>query len=633
MNKLLSRAAFVAGLLAIGWVGAGYLRSHPLALAMTLAIGAFYLMGARELRRYAQDTDGLAQALGAAAEPPPSLADWLARVPAALRHTVRLRVEGERAALPGPALTPYLAGLLVLLGMLGTFTGMVITLAGTGVALEQATDLKTMRDSLAAPVKGLGLAFGTSVAGVAASAMLGLMSTLCRRERQQAGQRLDALAGSSLRAFTQAHQREQSLALQQQQAQLVPVLAERLQGLMTQLEAQAAASNAQLLASQERFQAQAEAAYRGLADSVDRTLQRSLSDSARLAAATLQPLAEATMGGIARETAALHGEVAGAVQQQLDGVSRRFEAATQAVTATWQGALEHHAQTSDAMASRLGATLERFGQRFEERVSASWQDTAERLDRQSGARDAERLAAWSDAMHTMAAALQAEWQQAGAQAASQQAQVCATLEQAARRIGAEAEAQAGRTLAEIARLVAVAGEAPRAAAEVVAQLREKLSDSLANDNAMLAERQRVMATLNTLLDAVQHTTAGQKAAIDTLIASTAARLEQAGARFGEKVDAESARLDAVAAQLTGSAVDVASLGEAFATAVELFSQTSQQLMGHLQRVDDTLVKAGTRSDEQLAYYVAQARELIDLSLLHQKQIVDDLQRVAAGSAA
>ncbi len=41
----------------------------------------------------------------------------------------------------------------------------------------------------------------------------------------------------------------------------------------------------------------------------------------------------------------------------------------------------------------------------------------------------------------------------------------------------------------------------------------------------------------------------------------------------------------------------------------------------------------TRSDEQLAYYVAQARELIDLSLMSQQQIVGDLQQMPARSAA
>ena len=145
MNKLLFRAAFVVGLLAIAWVSAGYVRGNPLALGMTLLIAAFYLMGALELWRFDQGTDGLDRALQALAgrgEPVAGLDDALAAVPEALRPVVRQRVEGERAALPGPAMAPFLAGLLVLLGMLGTFLGMVVTLNGTGLALQRATDLQ-----------------------------------------------------------------------------------------------------------------------------------------------------------------------------------------------------------------------------------------------------------------------------------------------------------------------------------------------------------------------------------------------------------------------------------------------------------------------------------------------------------
>src|SRR5690606_12138305 len=108
----------------------------------------------------------LSQALDGLSEPPAELADWLGRLHPSLRPAARLRIDGERAALPGPALAPYLVGLLVLLGMLGTFLGMVATLRGTGAALEGATDLQAMRAALAAPVQGLGFAFGTSVAGV-----------------------------------------------------------------------------------------------------------------------------------------------------------------------------------------------------------------------------------------------------------------------------------------------------------------------------------------------------------------------------------------------------------------------------------------------------------------------------------
>ena len=52
----------------------------------------------------------------------------------------------------------------------------------------------------------------------------------------------------------------------------------------------------------------------------------------------------------------------------------------------------------------------------------------------------------------------------------------------------------------------------------------------------------------------------------------------------------------------------------------------------LQQVEDALGRSLTRSDEQLAYYVAQAREVIDLSLLTQKQVIEDLQRLSASNA-
>ena len=52
MNKLLFPSAGLAGALAVAWVAAGYLQGHPLALAMTLLIGAVYAAGVAELLRH-----------------------------------------------------------------------------------------------------------------------------------------------------------------------------------------------------------------------------------------------------------------------------------------------------------------------------------------------------------------------------------------------------------------------------------------------------------------------------------------------------------------------------------------------------------------------------------------------------
>jgi hypothetical protein len=631
MTRHLHHAAFFAGLAAVGWIGAAYAGHSLLALSMTLLIGVFYAAGAVELHRFRQATASLVQALAGLTEAPAALQPWVAQLHPSLQAAVRLRIEGERAALPGPALTPYLTGLLVLLGMLGTFLGMVVTLNGTGLALQSATDLAAVRASLAAPVKGLGLAFGTSVAGVAASAMLGLMSTWSRRERLQAAQLLDAKIATTLRPFSLAHQREASLQLLQRQAELMPAVVSQLQAMMAQMERQSAELNSRLLAGQEAFHGKAEAAYTGLAASVDRTLQQSLTESARVAAQTIRPAVEATMGAIARETSALHTAVAGTVQQQLDGLSARFEGTTTALAELWKAALAEHRHAGEGQQRELRGTLDQFAQAFDQRSAALVQAVGhshDELRHSLAAQDQQRLAEWHQALQAMAASLQQQWQQAGAQTLAQQQQICTTLEHTARDISAQAQSHAKDTIAEIARLMQAAAEAPRAAAEVIAELRQKLSESLVRDNALLEERSRIMETLQTLLSAVNQASTEQRAAIDALVAQSGAMLERAGAAFVEKVNAEAGKVSGVAAQITGSAAEVASLGEAFGVGVQLFSESSAKLMEQLQRMEGALGKSLARSDEQLAYYVAQAREIIDLSIASQKQIVDDLQQLA-----
>ena len=731
MNRVVFPVVFLTGLIAVAWGGLSYVGSHPLALTMTALIAAVYLIGALELQRFHQATGSLGRALSAIPEHLQQLGDWLAAVHPALQNPVRQRIEGERVGLPGPAMTPYLVGLLVLLGMLGTFLGMILTLRGTGAALETATDLVAVRNSLIAPVKGLGLAFGTSVAGVAASAALGLLSALSRRERVAVAQRLDARIATTLRVFSVAHQREESLSLLQKQAELMPTLVDTLKAMMETMAKQAEAADARLLASQERFQGQAEAAYAGLAQSVDRTLQASLTEGARIAGETIRPVAEATLAGIARETSALHAALAGTMQGQLDQLSARFEASTTTVADAWQALVARHERAGQELTATLGTSHERFAQTFETRSAtllddvarrhAGWQGemaaalagmaretaatqqalsaaaaaqvdgVAARLDeavgrvtqtwagavaqhesanaRMSGetgqalaaaaatferhsasllatvqqahaelqsdsaTRDQQRVEAMARSLEAMAESLRQQWQQAGAQSLEQQQRVVETMERTARDITGQAETQARATIAEIARLVQAASEAPRAAAEVISELRQKLADSMARDNTMLDERARILETLGTLLDGVNRAAGEQRGAIDALVTSSADVLERVGARFADQVQAEAGKLVDVAAQVTGSAVEVASLGEAFGFAVQLFSESNDKLGAHLERIDGALSAQMARSDEQLAYYVAQAREVIDLSILSQKQIIEELQRLAGRRAA
>lgn len=684
-------AVFLAGLAVVGWIGAGYVGSNPLALVVAILIAAIYLAGAVELQRYHRGTAALSRAVAGLSDAPAGLDDWLATLPAGLRAAARLRIEGQRVALPGPALAPYLVGLLVLLGMLGTFLGMVATLRGTGVALESAIDLQAMRAALAAPVKGLGFAFGTSVAGVATSAALGLLAALCRRERILAAQQLDARIATTLRPYTQNHQREETLKLLQRQAETMPVLVDRLQAMMASMEQQNRELGDRLAASQGAFHDKTETAYARLASAIEQSLKQGVLDSARAAGEAIQPAVQATMAGLARETAAWQDTLTQAVRQQLDGVAGRFEATTSSVADIWNQALASHQRASDTLTHDLGASLQRFADTFEQRsaglldgmaarldnatdnLSAAWQRAAAEqqqasaalaqdnqralaavaasleqqsaqllrevgqshagLQAQLASQDEQRLAAWNASLGTIADDLRQQWQQTGAQAAGHQKEICDTLAQTARDLSAQTQEHARDTIAEVARLVQTASEAPKAAAEVIAELRQKLSDGMARDNAMLEERSRLLETLGTLLDAVNHASTQQRDAVDALITTSSDLLDRVGTQFIDKVQAETGKLGDVAAQVTGGAVEVASLGEAFGAAVQAFGQSNEKLVEHLQRIETALDKSLARSDEQLAYYVAQAREVVDLSVMSQKQIIEDLQQLASQRAA
>ena len=883
MNKSVMTAIFAAGLAAAGWVGWGFVGHSPLALAMTVMIATTYLLGAWELMRYRAATASLTRALEAHQEPP-ALDAWLESLDPALRHPVRQRIEGERVALPGPALTPYLVGLLVMLGMLGTFLGMVITFSGTMSALETSSSLESIRAALSAPIKGLGLSFGTSVAGVAASAMLGLMSALCRRERLAALRMLDARIASELRPFSAAHRRQEMFEALQAQAQAMPLIAERLQGLMEGLERRHEQLNGQLQDRQQVFHREAAAAYTQLATTVGASLHDSLGASARMAGETIRPVVEQAMATLAQEAERSHQRLREATDVQVRTLTAQWEGTARQVADTWTEALDRHTQTQDQQAVQLGSALQSITQTLEQRTTkllatlqetvaqsqaaqlaadqerlagwsqsmegmasrlaeqwqlageqtaqqqrgvcqalegaatqldqslqtasqafeqrttallaslqetvaqsqaaqlaadqqrlagwsrsmegmastlaerwqqvgeqtaqhqqgvclalegaatqldqslqtasqafeqrttallASLEQTVEKTLADQAAADQQRLAGWSQSMEGMASRLAEQWQQVGEQTAQHQRGVCQALEGAAAqltermteqvsqalggaarlmdqsdallhtRIEAEArwadtqaqrmdalagvwrtelvalrDAEAARGQAAVERLdalqAAVAGhlatlgsaleapltrllqtasDVPQAAAEVITQLRQEMTHLSERDNAALAERTAMMEQLGVLLQSVNEAAGQQRAAIESLVGSAASVLEQAGQEFAQALGAQAGKVDEVSAHVAASAVELSSLGESFGHGVELFTASNEKLMDSLQRIEGAIGQSMSRSDEQLAYYVAQAREVIDLSISSQQGIVEDLRRLNGQMAA
>jgi hypothetical protein len=704
--------AFWAGLAAISWAGASALAHNPIALLMIFLIYALYGTGAWELRRFRLTS--LEWAAGLARPAPQgteeaALNDWLAPLSEPLRDALRQRLGGSRAGLHGLTLAPALAALLVLLGMLGTFIGLVLTLGGTASALSATADLAAMRAALTAPVKGLGLAFGSSVAGVAASAMLGLMVALARRERAMVSAQLDRTLATDLRPFTAAQRRAQA---EQTQALALPALVDQLQAFATQMAAQQTQFQshfqADWLAEQARFHAQTQAVFGELAAAVQRSLQTTLVDSAKQASAALEPAVQACMASIAQEAAALHQQVARDAAQQLQAVGARFELGAEQLGSHWQtqlgaqlqAAAQQSEQAQQAWQHGLGRLSARFQAQAEQTqrvlndtvgaAQSTLQGAAEqsrqtlqalqahaqqqqqalesqaleqhraltdRLAEQASALvqtmaqaqatqhqawlsgDAERLAQWREALGQSASHLLAQGAQAHRDHLAQQQQLADTLAQTTRHLVEQIDAQSQHLLTEVSTLLRAASETPRAAAEMAAALREQLSKSLAQDNALLAERAEQAQRLQQLLGSAQQAATEQRSAMAALQAATEQHLQLAGTQFGEQVDRLAERfadtteragnqLVNAATLLAASSAEMGSLGEGFSAGVDQFHTSNERLMTHLAQLETALAHSGARSEEQLAYTVAQARELIDLCLTAQKQAVDALRLTA-----
>ena len=635
MNRVVFTSAFLLGAIVVIWMASGFVGSDALALAVTLLIGCVYTVGFIELLQFRWATSTLSNALcelpKQADKEIATLNRWLDKLDPSLQNSVRLRIEGERVGLPAPVITPYLVGLLVMLGLLGTFAGMVETLKGAVYALEGTTELQAIRAGLTAPIKGLSLAFGTSVAGVASSAMLGLISTLCRRDRMLATRRLDTTIATVFRGFSLIYNRQETYKALQQQAQALPEVVEKLHAMAGNLERTGDKLADKLVANQDLFHQSVTTMYSELASSVDQSLRESMVESGRLAGESINPLVKEAMAAICKEARNTHQQLSATAQQQLEALSGRFTDTTEQVTGAWRASLDAHERSNEALIAGMSTSFEAFSGQFERTGTSmleSFDDTATRwFDRQQSG-DKERLEHWTGAL--------AQTQQ---QAAAQLVDASKTLTGELRQVTGMQQASFKVATQDFESLSSALTAKWLQASEGVCDLtstvktelsalRHEISNSIERDNSLLEERLRIMEELNTLSSSLQQASAGQREAIEGLVNSSATMLQDIGSRFTGQVEAELSQLSESAAHFAGSATEISSLGEAFGLAVNLFNESNGSLIESLDRIEESMAKSTSRSDEQMGYYVAQAREIIDHSIVSQREMIEELRRLS-----
>jgi hypothetical protein len=467
--------------------------------------------------------------------------------------------------------------------------------------------------------------------------MLGLLSAISRRDRMQVARQLDRRIATELLPFSLVHQRQETLRSVQAQARALPEVVLALQALVERIEQRSQHVDAQLLERQANFQREVTRSYGELAQSVGSSLKESLAAGARAAGETITPVVSSAMSQFVQETQRLQERLGASAQTRVDALlaaidsslartrseqarseQERLQAwtkALQGMSAELQGEWRRMGEASSAQAGR---TLERVTGLLDqsEALVRSRADTEARWVEQHGERMDQLAGVWRSEL----AALRQQEDQRGEAAVARLGELEAAVAQHLAKLGAALEAP-------LTRLLQTASEVPQAAAGVITQLRSEMSRISERDNLALQERTELLQGLGTLLQSVNAATGEQRAAIEAMVASASSVMEQATAQFAQALEAQSGRAAEVAAQVNAGAVEVASLAEAFGQSVQGFQASNDKLSETLQRVEASLTRSTARSDEQLAYYVAQAREVIDLSIASQQGLVDNLRHL------
>jgi hypothetical protein len=693
MIRMISVIAFVLGAIVVVWMASAFVGSNALALGVTLLIAAAYMVGFAELVRYQQASLVLSNALSGVDDSLQDLESWLAGIPTTLRNAVRQRIQGEYVGLPGPILSPYIIGLLVMLGLLGTFIGMVVTLKGAVVALEGTNELEAVRAGLAAPIKGLGMAFATSVAGVSASAMLGLISTVSRRERLQISRQLDTSMSTVFKPFSLSQQRRQSYQAMQSQAEALPAVAEQLAVLADRLGQMGDDLASTLTRSQEQFHVATQRQYTELARSVAGSLKQSLADSGRLAGENIAPVVSAFVSDIRDDLKSSQQHLQATAEAHLKRLDARYVNTSDDFNRAWQLAVNAQQAGSESLLAAMDQRFAQLADQFENSsqslvhsfnlVSEDWVATQQSAEQ-------ERLANWSmvfdqsaDLLRSSAETLTSNARD-GSQAltieftkllsASEELVAARTrseshwLDSYQQRMGdmtatikselqslqvleeqrgdaavnrlTDLQAAVAEHLASLAhvieepmgRLIESASETPRIAAEIMSKLREEMNENIERDNSLLDERRELMTQLSGLSESLQTSALGQREAVESILANSSGLLADISQRFSDSVEKQSSKLSDIVVHFEGGSTELASLGDAFASAVSDFSDANGGLIATLLKVEAGLQGSGERSDEQMAYYVAQAREIIDHNMLSHQEIITQLKTLSSHAA-
>ncbi|AKF04250.1 hypothetical protein [Sandaracinus amylolyticus] len=630
------------GVLIAARTAAFYLDVDRVAFGLALLIAAGLALGIVELLGRVARVERVEGEL--AKLPRPATLEAIDATSASLRTVLRARLGGVRATIPSAGFASYLVGLLVMVGLLGTFLGLVDALRGAREALGASSDIDALRDALATPMLGLSRAFGTSAAGLCASAMLGLASVLARRVETSLASAVHVYADDALGPLTIAERQiavlealvrqnaESAAAAARASAAIEKTAAALRSDVASGVADVARAVERSLTPALERAVTRASDVTRERLDDWTRIVEREAEARRARDAALADAWSEAagqSADRVAREGARVLGELRGALGESLVSLDARLGASIEALAAQLGARTQ---RTSDDLEARLAATTTTVGAMIEA-LAGELETTRARLDR---------------TLEGTSAALEAHVERSLARERAREEAIEARTSALARaeahaltRLERHVEAVDAALATHLERMSAMQRDAARESADravaLDAVLREHAAALTETTSTMLAEAARraeeagaaaervVSATRDeiTTRDAAERAQAARAEAVLSGLARTA---EQVSARAGEVLAAHAERQGELEARWI-AAHEAAERAQAARTEAVLsgLAAAAEQVAQRADRVLDDQAERQTALEARwLAAHDASAARLVALLEQHAEGLAQGL---------
>jgi hypothetical protein len=609
VTRALVVAASFLGLLVplwtIGFYPAGDVFSRV--LIGLIVLGLF--VGFVELWRRAHTVDGLARELGLLDGEASELEQRLQTGSERFRRLVSARLRGATALLDGTVFTPYLVSVLVLVGLLGTFVGLVETLAGARDALSSSAEIDSLRAALLAPMRGLSRAFGTSVAGVSASAMLGLAAAFVRRSEGRFFAVLNGSVSSSLSSQTLVARQVAALERLGQQGDALPRAVDGL----AQVAARLPALEDSLVDGNKELSRAVREAIEASAKEVSQTLARGIDSATKaheeLVDKVLDRAAKLLEERVQRLTTTLDEDL-GARRQAEERQQKALEERSSDALVAFGKGLERLLAVEEERASQLRSLVEERAQR-----DAARDEQVQQVLEQAAALSREAAALAADQVGRLGGFL-SEVRSAGQeQAETLRAEVQRWLEEEASRGGAREEQLA-------------------ALDERLARSREASEESARATFAGLAARVEELALhLGELGDGQLERLGELEARLEEdrkrVTAEIAEKLSSQAGEMAEEIGGAVSALRGGADSLGAGGVELLALADRFSIAVDGYKGASELWIDKLTTLEVVLSQSGRGEDERERFgvYLDQTREVFDRSLELQRELFAGLKTV------